>query len=152
MFLNWKDIEDLIDELVMQIKLSGRKIDAIVGIARGGWIPAVILSHKLNIRQVHTIQNVRYDVFKDTDIPVELSFLRNPNRDECLLFIDDIYDTGQTMKDIAPFRFRNDLAACLVDRTCNKKGNLLDFSACEYGKSEWVIFPWENVQSQDVRK
>ena len=48
-FLTWENYLRLIDNLAYRIKKSGIKIDYIYGPCRGGYIPAVILSHKFNI-------------------------------------------------------------------------------------------------------
>ena len=42
-FLSWNDIETAVESLAHQIRQSGEEIGAIVGLARGGLIPAVML-------------------------------------------------------------------------------------------------------------
>lgn len=72
-FVYWDDISVLVDELCNTITSSGVQIKSITGIERGGLIPAVMISHKLNIPYVNKIN-------KDT------------------LVIDDICDSGETLK------------------------------------------------------
>ena len=48
-YLNWEDVEDLIDILHSNILESDFNIERIYGIPRGGLIPAVLLSHKMGI-------------------------------------------------------------------------------------------------------
>ena len=48
-YLTWKDIEDAVTSLAHRIKESGIEITSIYGLPRGGLIPAVMLSHKLNV-------------------------------------------------------------------------------------------------------
>ena len=80
--LNWQDIDNIINELAA--KLVGYK--NIYAIPRGGLIPAVILSHRLNIPIVNKVSN-------DT------------------LIIDDICDSGLTIKEFLV----NNKVACLVN-------------------------------------
>ena len=70
--LSWDDINILVEDLCNTIKQSGAQIKSITGIERGGLIPAVMISHKLNIPYVTKIN-------KDT------------------LVVDDIADSGHTL-------------------------------------------------------
>ena len=72
-FVYWDDISILVDELCSTIISSGVQIKSITGIERGGLIPAVMISHKLNIPYVNKIN-------KDT------------------LVVDDICVSGETLK------------------------------------------------------
>jgi hypoxanthine phosphoribosyltransferase len=74
-YVSWEDINILVEDLCNTIKSSGAQIKSITGIQRGGLIPAVMISHKLNIPYVSTIN-------KDT------------------LVVDDICDTGYTLENI----------------------------------------------------
>tara|TARA_Y100000766_G_C18787620_1_gene546519 strand:- start:608 stop:1000 length:393 start_codon:yes stop_codon:yes gene_type:complete len=72
LYLSWNDIERSVDELCVKIQESLLPINSIHGLARGGYIPAVMISHKLNIPYSTT-------VLRDT------------------LVIDDICDSGETL-------------------------------------------------------
>ena len=74
-FVYWDDINILVDELCSTIISSGVQIKSVTGIERGGLIPAVMISHKLNIPYVTKIN-------KDT------------------LVVDDICDSGETLKNM----------------------------------------------------
>ena len=79
MYLSWDDISVLVEDLCDTIASSGAEIKSITGVKRGGLIPAVMISHKLNIPYVDRIN-------KDT------------------LVVDDICDTGETLtKSIAMY-------------------------------------------------
>lgn len=71
--LSWDDIQTLVDQLCEWIDKSELVITSVTGIQRGGLIPAVMISHKLNLPYVYSI---------------------HPNT----LVIDDICDTGVTLK------------------------------------------------------
>jgi len=71
-YLSWDDIESAVDDLCQQIPFELPNIDSIHGIARGGLIPAVLISHKLGLPYVGLV---------------------GPNT----LVVDDICDTGVTL-------------------------------------------------------
>lgn len=78
-FLSWDDISELVEELAENIKKDKKQIKSISGVSRGGLIPAVMLSHKLDIPYVTRL---------------------TPNT----LLVDDISDTGNTLsKSIAVY-------------------------------------------------
>ena len=70
--ITWEEIDKLIHSLAKKIIDELPEIDSITGIARGGLIPAVLLSHKLNIPYIEVIR---------------------PNT----LVVDDICDSGKTI-------------------------------------------------------
>lgn len=71
---SWEEIDELVNSLAEKIRQSGVKPRFIYGIPRGGWIVAVMLSHKLG------------------GVPVT----QNP-RERFVLFVDDICDEGKSL-------------------------------------------------------
>lgn len=117
-YLNWGDIDLLVENLCRIITASGKQIKSVTGIERGGLIPAVMISHRLNIPYVGKIN-------KDT------------------LIVDDICDTGETLK--------NSIA--LYTATLHYKPTSSftpDFYAKEVGQ-DWIVYPWENKDSNTVQ-
>lgn len=140
----------MVENVVPYYKSLG--ITQIVGISRGGVIPAVMLSHQLNI-PVTFIYAKSYKDKKQGELKVwgydkayedALLFQRM----EQILFVDDIYDSGatwmkvvedfknQTKKDFTPHFFT------LVDKALSPRPNFLGSDYVE--KEVWVHFPWEN--------
>ena len=72
-FLSWDDVNDAVDDLCNKIRFDQPNIDSIHGIARGGLIPAVLISHKLGLPYVGAV---------------------GPNT----LVVDDICDSGVTLE------------------------------------------------------
>jgi hypoxanthine phosphoribosyltransferase len=48
-YLSWDDVSQLVDTLCEKVITDIPNIDSVFGIARGGLIPAVMVSHKLNL-------------------------------------------------------------------------------------------------------
>ena len=98
--INTYEMEKLVytwEEQIADTNLICEKIDAdefkpdvIVGISRGGLIPGVMISHKLNIpfKPVHA---------STRDFPHWENYLPKPN-DSKVLIVDDICDSGETFE------------------------------------------------------
>jgi len=86
-----------ITELCFQIvKSLPKNITRILAIARGGLIPGVIISNLLNIKEILTAKVDSYDgSVKKEKINFNIPNIRDSGN---LLIIDDIYDSGETIK------------------------------------------------------
>ena len=73
-YITWKEIDTLVTILIHKVLDKLPEIDSVTGIARGGLIPAVMLSHKLGVPYTQAV---------------------GPNT----LVVDDICDSGVTLKD-----------------------------------------------------
>lgn len=73
--LSWDDIEDITNELCKKILLDIPQAESVFGYARGGLIPAVIISHKLGLPYVDKIypNTVCIDDICDTGVTLENS-------------------------------------------------------------------------------
>lgn len=123
-FLQWRDVEDAIERLAVNINNSEIKLTAIGGLPRGGLIPAVMLSHKLNIPFVSQagIRSVTGNI----------------------LIVDDICDSGLTLK---KFKFEENVytATLHYKSTAEYEPHFWWRLAPE---NEWIVYPWENKDSQ----
>lgn len=122
--LSWELIDELTDKIATEVSRNYKEIKFIYGIPRGGLIPAVILSHKLGIKLIN-------EVFSDT------------------LIVDDIVDTGETMKiRVTEANIwgdtRNIVTTSLVTRSSAEyKPNITGMPLRSDG---WVCYPWENPE------
>ena len=51
-YVGWNEVEELVDKLCYQIKISYPEIKYVHGLKRGGLIPAVLISHILNLKYI----------------------------------------------------------------------------------------------------
>ena len=126
--------------------------DYVVGILRGGMIPAIMLSHKLNVPIIPLQWSLRdhkaQDLFAMNDIIHLLINRKN------VLIVDDIVDSGATLKSIQA-KIENaehvketvftglKYAALLTN---NEHIGLVDYTAGTINRKNdkrWVVFPWE---------
>jgi hypoxanthine phosphoribosyltransferase len=133
--LSWQVFDDQIQAIYENYKDAG--ITKIVGISRGGLIPAVKLSHMLDVPMVSLQWQTRDNQkVKDTEALLQLM----DNELETTLFIDDICDTGFTIEDLRTFIPESKWAVMVT-----KKPHFVDFAALDMtGDDSWVVFPWEN--------
>ena len=119
-YLSWDDTADLVDTLCTKIITELPNIDSIYGIKRGGLIPAVMISHKLGL---------------------PWSDIMLPNT----LVIDDIADTGETLK------------SCIGGYTAvlhykpHTSCHIPNLWAFMHEGDEWIIYPWERKDSQPIQ-
>ena len=119
--IDWIIVEYLVSILVEKIKKSDIKYDMIVGINRGGLIPAVMLSHKLELPMI-------------TMMPDDVLI-----NDKHYLIVDEIYDTGKTIQQIQRVNPSADFAVLYH----NVDLPLLKFYGLKTALDKWLIFPWE---------
>jgi hypoxanthine phosphoribosyltransferase len=124
-------------------------INCIVGVSRGGLVPATILAHRLNVRELHTIGIRSYNLDHICDhAEIYQNCFKNCKdiyNGKNILIVDDISDRGNTF-----------LKVMEEARKCQSNINIL--TACIYArettdytphffykkiKSEWVVFPYE---------
>ena len=140
---SWKNVQQMSELLAMAITqhsfVQNRSRDllyAIIAVSRGGLIPATILSHQLDIRDLYVI----------TSNGSQTPLLRRYERP--LIVVDDICDTGATFKWIKG----GYPSALYVSLIVKPKGLLYrDLSVLQIPQTTWAKFPWELSNKEDVR-
>ena len=119
-YLSWDDVNELVDKLCEKIITELPNIDSVFGLKRGGLIPAVMVSHKLGL-------------------PWSDVMLSNT------LVIDDICDTGETLKNTVgcytAVLHHKPHTACYTPSIC----------AVTHDGDEWLNYPWEMNNSKAIQ-
>lgn len=133
---------------------DGWRPDAIVGIGRGGLVPAVYLSHAIDV-PMRSIDLSARD--SDTVTQAGLAALATRSRaGERLLFLDDINDSGRTIAFVraalvaADGDAGNVRVATLIDNS--RSAERVDYAARTIDRDvtkDWFVFPWEAVASSE---
>ena len=143
--IRWDDVADLCHELAE--RLADRQFDAILGIARGGLVPAALLAQELGLRRVLAAAVSSYEGDQRTE---HLHFLEFPPDQAVvgrrILVVDDIWDSGRTAE--------------LVRRRILDAGGHPTIAVLHYKPvrsvypdrrpdvwlretDDWIVYPWE---------
>ncbi len=156
MNVSWNDINKIVESFSEQ--LSGiNKPDCIVTIQRGGLIPAVMLSHKINVRDIIVIDariTIDDEINSCKGVPVlKKNIALNTISNKKIVIIDDILGSGETLNLVLNYIEKfNPIEVktfvCFLNEMNFKnsqfKGEFL-LNNTVIGKmvDRWVMFPWE---------
>ena len=146
-FYSWQDIETMCTSIVKQMYADNYKPDYIVGLTRGGNIPATIISNMLDIPCEAMKVSFRNDDRVDRD-----HWLSAFAMEKKILIVDDINDSGATFKWIwNDWELENIVHgvkfATLTENLASEFENV-SYHVHEVNKAEedvWLVYPWENI-------
>ncbi len=118
-----------------------QKWERIIGIARGGLIPAAIIARELDVRLVDTVCVSSYTLRTQG----EFSILKEIQGDgEGWLIIDDLVDTGKTAQVVRRMLPKAHFAAVYA----KPEGRaFVDTFITEVSQDTWILFPWDTETS-----
>ena len=122
----------------------------IIAVTRGGLVPAAILARELDIHLIDTVCILSYDeqVQGDVNILKKPDFvLAENNEGEGWLLIDDIVDTGATVKAARKLLPKAYFASVYAKPESRE---LVDTIVHEVSQDTWIFFPWD-TEPQYVR-
>ena len=122
--VSWSEINELLDVIQQQIKDSGEKFEMIAGVTRGGLVPAVMLSHRLELPMMAITP-------EDAILPISLA--------KKTLIVDEIYDTGMTIKGLKQVNPMTQFAVLYHNIGLDH----LEFYGKKMRLDNWLVFPWE---------
>jgi hypoxanthine phosphoribosyltransferase len=145
-YISWNQVHEDIDVLASNIK----NIDAIIGVGRGGLIPATLLSYKLGVKVISNFQLQSYDdrdipeAFKLWQVPEE-HFVKTFSGNATILVVDDLADKGKTLDFIKHYFTHKKVNLRFVTLYIKKGTSFIpNLYVREYSPEEWLVFPWEN--------
>lgn len=169
--VSWNDIESQTQEILRQLHLDGWRPDYVVGITRGGAVPAVLISQYLNV-PMHPLEvSLRdggervsnFGMSEDAFGSNHDDAMTSDNGRKQILIVDDINDSGATLnwikQDWQSGCFPNDTrwmkeiwghnvrVAVLYDNESSQSELDIAYAAVTINKAEedsWIEFPWEN--------
>ena len=143
---SWDYIYKLLIELCEKIRENGFKPDVIIGVSRGGWSPARVISDILENPNIANIKVEFYKgVYKTTDEPVITQPISVQIKDKRILIVDDVSDTGKTLK-LLNYELSKQTRKIKTVTVYSKPWTC--FTPDFYAKSTnaWIIFPWERFE------
>jgi hypoxanthine phosphoribosyltransferase len=164
-YYSWSDVEGACLELARQVITSQWRPDYIVGITRGGAIPAVMLSQFFNVPMRPLQVSLRDGGDCVSDLGMAEDAFGHEEDPKNILIVDDINDQGSTIawikKDWPSGCFpdhnqwtktwgHNVRFATLTNNMASKE--TVDYSVWEVNKAEedcWLVYPWEEFWRND---
>lgn len=156
--LTWAEVTGTTATLADAIAADGIP-DVLVGIVRGGMVPAVLLAHRLGIRDVRALEVTHTESDAVNAPKSDLPMLRNANSlgdlaGGSVLVVDDIAGTGDTLVVARKHVVLGGAGAvrtavCLLNLANWPRGREADGDGereptyVGQRTSRWVIFPWE---------
>ena len=171
-YYSWADVEKMCVSIVNQMYKDNWKPDYIVGITRGGNVPATIISNMTGIRCEAIKVSLRDDNSESESNcwMAEDAFGYNDGTkvtagplEKKILIVDDINDTGATFnwitKDWQASCLPDDSKwnrvwgnnvkfATLTDNLASESINPIAYTCHEINKADedvWLVYPWEHV-------
>ncbi len=144
--MTWELFGSASRELAVQVAKSGFQPDILLGIARGGLIPAGALAYALNCKNLFTISVEFYTgVDQRLDVPVVLPpFLDAHDLDDArVLIVDDVADTGKTLELVHHF-CAGHVAEARTAVLYQKPRSIIQPSFAWRQTDQWINFPWSS--------
>jgi xanthine phosphoribosyltransferase len=163
-YYSWQDVENQTQEILRQIQRDAWVPDYVVGLTRGGLVPANLISQYLEC----PMETLKVSLRDDNQQPesnlwmAEDAFGYNQEVAKNILIVDDINDSGATLNWIKQdwqnscfptephwhFVWSNNVRiAVLCDNEASNSELKISYSAIDLNKAEedcWIVFPWED--------
>jgi hypoxanthine phosphoribosyltransferase len=144
--MTWDLFGSATRELAVQVAESGYQPDILLGIARGGLIPAGSLAYALDCKNLFTISVEFYTgVDQRLDVPVVLPpFLDASDLDDArVLIVDDVADTGKTLELVHNF-CAGHVADARTAVLYQKPRSIIQSNYAWRHTDQWINFPWSS--------
>nr|WP_321502839.1 xanthine phosphoribosyltransferase [uncultured Dethiosulfovibrio sp.] len=120
-------------------RLLDRKWERIIGIARGGLIPAAIMARELDVKLVDTVCISSYTMKRQGELQI-IKNIDTSSKGEGWLIVDDLVDTGKTAKVVREM-FPEARFATVYAKPEGKP--YVDTYVTEVSQDTWILFPWD---------
>ncbi|KPH60274.1 phosphoribosyltransferase [Novosphingobium aerophilum] len=149
----YEDFLAKVRQLSRQIQQNEWQPEFVIGVGRGGLVPAVYISHQLGLPMLSIDHSAKIPGFADELIAKVAAMSAQGTR---LLFVDDINDTGGTIEyirgqltqgggDHDNLRF----AVVINNKSSKVEVDLWSEVIDRADDKRWFVFPWESVGTRD---
>lgn len=144
LILTWKKIHEAVFKLAQNIAREGLETDLIVGILRGGYIVARMLSDVIGTDNIGVVEVKFYRGIEErAERPIITQPLTTDVKGKNVLIVDDVVDSGRTLEIVTEQVRLRGARSVKTAVLFYKPRSIIkpDFFAQE--TREWVVFPWE---------
>lgn len=146
-YVTWTEVHRALIELSRRIIREGIEFDVVIAIAKGGFIPARIISDILGIEDIGVIA-VKF--YKRTGVqmakPRILHSLTIDVYDKKTLIVDDVVDSGRTMQLVLEEAYRHGARVVKTLALYVKPWSTIRPDYYYKETRNWIVFPWELLE------
>lgn len=140
----WSQIHNMLIKQSEKILTNGFQPDIIIGIARGGWVPARLLSDLLGVNNISSIKVEFYlDVEKTRKKPILIQKLPIRISNKRVLLVDDVADTGMSLQLAKTYLLSYKNIELKIATIYKKPKSRIEPDYYEKITKNWIVFPWE---------
>ena len=144
----WEQIYELLLNLANKIRRANFKPEVIVGISRGGWPPARIMSDLLENPALANVAAEFYlGIAKTKGEPIITQPVSVSVRGKRALVVDDVADTGKSLRLVRSHLEENGSTEVKIATIYYKPWSIVVPDWYEKETSHWIIFPWERKET-----
>ena len=145
---SWEQIYEALLTLANRIRENDFKPDVIVGVSRGGWPPARIMSDLLENPELANVRAEFYlGVAKTKGDPVITQPVSTSVIGKKVLIVDEVADTGKSLRLVKSHLEEQGATEVKIMTIYYKPWSIVvpDWYAKE--TSRWIVFPWERKET-----
>jgi hypoxanthine phosphoribosyltransferase len=143
----WNQIYNMLLSQAKKIRQSGFKPDIVIGIAKGGWVPARVLLDLLEIPNLVTVRVEFYlGVAEAKKEPVLTQGVSAVVTGKKALIVDNVADTGKSLKLAREHVLQQGATEVRIATVYRKPWSVIKPDYYETETSCWVVFPWETKE------
>jgi hypoxanthine phosphoribosyltransferase len=147
----WNQIYDMLLNLADRIRRDGFRPDVIVGVSRGGWPPARVLSDLLDNPNLANVRAEFYLGVAETKAePIITQSLSVDVKSKSVLIVDEVADTGKSLRLVQEHVSQKAPKQAKTATVYYKPWSIVKPDYYEKETSQWIVFPWEIKET--VRK
>jgi hypoxanthine phosphoribosyltransferase len=147
----WNQIYDMLLNMATKIRKDKFKPDIIIGVSRGGWPPARVLSDLLDNPNLASVTVEFYVGVAETKRkPTLTQPVSAKIKDKKVLVVDEVTDTGKSLKLVKEYIIKQGVTQVKTATIYYKPWSIIKPDYCEKETSRWIVFPWETKET--VRK
>jgi hypoxanthine phosphoribosyltransferase len=153
----WDTITRDAKSIATRIKATAKPFDLIIGLLRGGTVPATIISHYLDVPMMCIGVKTYDDQSKTGNVDAyqaahgDIFNLKSRKSIQRVLVVDDLADTGDTfkyIKDAYAHLFEEMQTASLYIKS--NTSFVPDYYHETFDANRWLVFPWEPLPTFHV--
>jgi len=145
---SWDEIYEMLLNLAEKMRKDKFKPDIIVGISRGGWPPARVMSDLLgNVKLANVTVEFYVGIAEAASEPVLTQTVSTPVNGKDVLLFDDVADTGKSLHLAKDHLESNQAKSVKTAVIFYKPWSIMVPDYYEKKTRSWIVFPWERKET-----